>query len=66
MAECCGGGRGTVTAESGVPTASPHLTATSPARRRTTHLHWLAAAAGRETRCSSVVLAAGGTGAVGP
>lgn len=31
-----------------------------------THLHWLGVGAGQETHCSSVVLAAGGTGAVGP
>lgn len=34
--------------------------------RPATHRRWLAAAAGRGTRCSSAVLAAGGTGAVGP
>lgn len=65
MGERCSGGRGAVTVGTEAP--SPHHTSLPPRhRRRLAHLHWLAAGAGRGTRCSSAALAAGGTGAVGP
>lgn len=65
MGQRCSGGRGTVAVETESP--RPHHTSLPPPPAcRLTHLHWLAAGAGRETRCSSAVLAAGGTGAVGP